>query len=90
MNNVFKALNDSTRREILSLLSNGNPLTVNEIHTQFNISMPSISHHLTILKNAELVKSVKKGQYVYYTIHTTVIQDVMKWLVSLNFKEGHL
>lgn len=87
MNNIFKALNDNTRREILTLLSKKSPLTVNEIHSHFDISMPSISHHLTILKNAELVKSVKKGQYVYYSIHTSVIQDILTWLISLNFKE---
>jgi len=66
------------------LLSEEGSLTVGEIHDQFEMSKPSISHHLTILKSAGLVTSEKKGQYVHYTIHTTVIQDLLAWMVKLN------
>ena len=82
MNSIFKALKDETRREILSLLKDKD-LSAGEISDAFNISKPSISHHLDILKRAELVNSEKKGQYVIYTINTTVMEDVMKWIVSL-------
>lgn len=84
LNDVFRALNDETRRRILTLLSEEGPLTVGEIHDQFEMSKPSISHHLTILRNAGLVTSVKKGQYVHYTLHTTVLQDLLTWMMKLN------
>lgn len=84
MNNVFRALNDETRRQILTMLSEGESLTASEIHEQFKMSKPSISHHLSNLKNAGLVTSEKKGQYVYYTLHTTVLQDLLTWMMKLN------
>lgn len=82
MNNVFKALNDSTRREILMLLKEKNR-TAGEIADQFNISKPSISHHLDILKRADLVTSEKKGQFVLYAINTTIVDDIFKWILTL-------
>ncbi len=86
MKAVFKALNDETRRKILDYLKEKD-LTAGEIADFFNISKPSISHHLDLLKRADLVSSIKKGQYVYYAINTTVLEDVMAWLVSLNQKK---
>ena len=84
LNNIFRALDDETRRKILTLLSEEGSLTVGEIHDQFEMSKPSISHHLTILRNAELVSSEKRGQYVHYTLHTTVLQDLIAWMMTLN------
>ena len=83
MNIIFKALNDATRREILDLLKEKN-LTAGEIADQFNISKPSISHHLDLLRQAGLVVSVKEGQYIYYSINTTVMDEVVKWIINLN------
>jgi len=82
---VFKALNDETRRKILDLLKEKD-LTAGEIADAFDISKPSISHHLDILKRADLVSSIKNGQFVFYSINTTVLEDVMKWLITFNFK----
>lgn len=76
MNKTFKALSDPTRREILKLLSKGD-LSANEIVQQFNMSQPSISKHLEILKQAELVTAEKKGQFVIYSINLTVLQSVL-------------
>ncbi len=84
MNNVFKALNDETRREILTLLSEEDFLNASEIYDKFEMSKPSISHHLTILKNAGLVTSEKKGQYIHYSLHTTALQDLLTWMMKLN------
>lgn len=78
-NDLFKALSDPTRREILMLLQK-QTLNAGEIAKHFTISKPSISHHLGILLNANLVISEKKGQYVYFTINSTVIQDLLIWL----------
>ena len=65
MNVIFKALNDATRREILDLLKEKDR-TAGEIADHFNISKPSISHHLDLLKQADLITSQKSGQFVIY------------------------
>lgn len=83
MNSVFKALNDKTRRDILELLRK-NDLTAGEIARHFDFSKPTISHHLDLLKQAGLVISVKKGQFVFYSLNTTVIEDLVKWFFTLN------
>jgi ArsR family transcriptional regulator, repressor of sdpIR and other operons len=86
MNIVFKALNDATRREILEMLQKKD-LTAGEIAEQFHISFPSISHHLDLLKQAQLVTTKKEGQYVYYSINTTVMDEILKWLMQFKPKK---
>jgi DNA-binding transcriptional ArsR family regulator len=86
LNILFKALNDPTRRAILELLKNKD-LTAGQIAEQFEISWPSISHHLELLRRAGLVMSVKEGQYVYYSINTTVMDEMMKWLLQFKSKK---
>ncbi len=81
MNSIFKALNDETRREIMELLK-VKDLTAGEIADFFNISKPSISHHLDILKRADLISSEKKGQFVIYSLNTTIMEDVLKWILT--------
>lgn len=78
MNNTFKALSDPTRRKILKILREKD-LTAGEISEYFNISKPSISHHLNILKNAELVLWEKNGQNIYYSLNSTAVQEIMNW-----------
>ena len=82
MNIVFKALNDGTRREILELLRKKD-MTAGEIAQQFDISWPSISHHLDLLRQAGLVSAKKSGQFVYYSLDTTVVDEILKWLIQL-------
>lgn len=86
MNAVFKALNDPTRREILELLK-AKDMTAGEIADQFHISFPSISHHLDLLKQAKLVIAEKEGQYVYYSLNTTVVDEIMKWFLQFRSKK---
>lgn len=81
MNDIFKALNDATRREILELLKIKN-LSAGEIADQFNMSKPSISHHLDILKRADLITSEKTGQFIFYSINTTIMEDVLQWILT--------
>ncbi len=81
-NDVFKALADPTRREILDRLKEKD-LTAGEIAEYFSISKPSISHHLTILKTAGLITQEKKGQFIYYSLNTTVLQDIYSWILKL-------
>ncbi|CAN5920663.1 sporulation delaying system autorepressor SdpR [soil metagenome] len=81
MNTLFKALNDQTRREILELLKEKD-LTAGEIADRFSISKPSISHHLDLLRQAGLVISVKQGQFILYSLNTTVLDEVVKWVMQ--------
>ncbi|GAK95050.1 transcriptional regulator ArsR family [Nonlabens ulvanivorans] len=82
MNSLFKALNDHTRRAILELLKE-NDLNAGEIANHFHISKPSISHHLDLLKQAGLVTAIKNGQYITYSINTTVMDELVQWIMKL-------
>ncbi|TAN15068.1 MAG: ArsR family transcriptional regulator [Chitinophagaceae bacterium] len=82
---AFKALNDETRREILRLLKNGD-MTAGEIAAHFNFSKPTISHHLDLLRQADLVAAVKEGQFIYYSLNTTVMDEIIQWMIRLNSK----
>jgi ArsR family transcriptional regulator len=86
MNRVFKALNDPTRREILELLREKD-MNAGEIADHFNITKPSISHHLDLLKQADLVLSEKNGQFITYSLNSTVVEDIIQWLMSFNQKK---
>lgn len=81
MNSIFKALNDETRRDILDLLK-VKDLSAGEIADYFNISKPSISHHLDILKRADLISYEKKGQFIIYSLNTTIMEDVLQWILT--------
>lgn len=86
LNLAFKALSDPTRRAILDLLQKQD-LSAGEIADHFTISKPSISNHLNLLKQAELVTDERRGQHIVYTLNTTVLHDVMKWLLQLHTTE---
>lgn len=87
LNLVFKALNDQTRRDILELLRK-KEMTAGEIAEQFRISAPSISHHLEILKRAQLIEAEKKGQFIIYSLNTTVLDDMISWAMRLGASSG--
>jgi ArsR family transcriptional regulator, arsenate/arsenite/antimonite-responsive transcriptional repressor len=75
-NRAFKALSDPTRREILRLLSRGER-TAGELASSFDMTKPSMSHHFTVLKEADLIRSRRDGQQIYYALNTTVLEDVL-------------
>ncbi|MBD2716004.1 winged helix-turn-helix transcriptional regulator [Microvirga sp. STR05] len=81
MNSLFKALNDPTRRSILELLRE-QPRTAGEIAEHFQFSKPTISHHLDLLRQADLVSSDKQGQFVTYTLNMTVMDELLGWLLQ--------
>jgi len=81
MGDVFKALSDPSRRKILELLKDQS-LNAGEIASYFQMTKPSISHHLTILKNSGLIVDERQGQNIVYSIDTTVFQDLMKWFMN--------
>ncbi|MBL7946690.1 MAG: winged helix-turn-helix transcriptional regulator [Flavobacteriales bacterium] len=82
MNKAFKALNDPTRRRILELLRQQD-MTAGDIAEEFDMSFPSISHHLDLLRQAGLVASVKEGQFVRYSLNTTVMDELIGWMLTL-------
>lgn len=86
MNDAFKALSDPSRRKILHLLKKQD-LSAGEIADQFNMTKPSISHHLNLLKQANLVDAEKKGQQVIYSLNTSVFEDVVTWFMDFLTKE---
>jgi ArsR family transcriptional regulator, arsenate/arsenite/antimonite-responsive transcriptional repressor len=79
---AFKALSDPTRRRILHLLGPGER-TAGDIAAQFRISAPSMSHHFNILKEAGLIRARREGQQIYYSLDTTVFQDVIAAMLDL-------
>jgi len=82
MNSLFKALNDQTRRQIVELLKDKD-MNAGQISDHFNISKPSISHHLDILKRADLITSEKKGQFIQYSLNTSILEDLLSWVLTL-------
>jgi DNA-binding transcriptional ArsR family regulator len=76
MNDAFKALADPTRRRILQLLRYGE-LTAGQLAEHFDMAKPSVSHHFSVLKQADLITSRKEGQQVYYSLNTTVMEDLL-------------
>lgn len=86
LSQIFAALSDRTRREILGLLAQGD-MTAGEIADHFTLSKPSISHHLNTLKQCGLVSDQRQGQHIIYSIETTVFHDVLAWVFTFIQKD---
>ena len=82
LQNTLKALADPIRREILNLLKNG-PLSAGEIVDHFLVTGASISRHLSVLKEADLIRDRREGKFIYYELNTSVLEDVMLWITDL-------
>ncbi|ANK38579.1 transcriptional regulator [Staphylococcus equorum] len=83
MRDVFKALSDNTRRDILEMLKD-NKLTASEIANHFDMSQASVSQHLKVLKFNDLVYTERQGKYIYYHLNLSVFEEVIKWIVQFN------
>jgi ArsR family transcriptional regulator len=81
-NGPFKALADPTRREILALLRQGE-MTAGALSEKFDMTKPSMSHHFAVLKEADLITSRREGQQIWYALNTTVVQDLVAWVMDL-------
>jgi DNA-binding transcriptional ArsR family regulator len=79
----FKAIADPNRRKILSLLKKEGVMTAGKIAQHFEISKPALSEHLKILRNADLICSIKKKQFIHYSLNTTILEDVMNWFKEI-------
>jgi ArsR family transcriptional regulator len=86
-NQAFRALADPTRREILRLLRSGEK-TAGELAQRFDMTKPTMSHHFSVLKEAELIVSRRDGQQIWYGLNTTVVQDLMAWTIDLIRGDG--
>ncbi len=86
MNILFKALGDPTRRQIIELLRKRD-MNAGEIADHFSMSKPSISHHLDLLRQADVVQSVKEGQFINYSLNTTVFDELVKWMMDISIKK---
>ena len=82
LQNTLKALADPIRREILNLLRKGK-MTAGEIAEKFDVTMASVSRHLSVLKDADLIRDTRDGKYIIYEINTSVLEDVMLWISEL-------
>ena len=81
-NNAFKAIADPARREILRLLRHGE-MTAGDLSGHFDMSKPTMSHHFSVLAEADLITRRREGQTIWYSLNTTVLQDVMAWMMDL-------
>jgi len=81
-NRAFKALADPTRRDILDLLRDGEK-TAGELAEHFDMTKPSMSHHFSVLKEADLIIRRREGQQIWYGLNTTVMQDLLAWALHL-------
>lgn len=79
---TLKALADPIRREILNMLKNGR-MSAGEISDCFPVTSASISRHLSVLKDADLVRDTREGQFIYYQINTSVLEETMLWIADL-------
>lgn len=82
MNAIFKALADPTRRQILRLLGD-HEMTAGDLAKHFAMTKPSMSHHFSVLKDADLIRFRREGQLIWYSVNTTVLQDVLAWAMDL-------
>ena len=87
MPDAFKALADPPRRRILELLAQGE-LTAGEIAAHFDMTKPSVSHHLNILKGAGLISDERRGQNIIYSINLTLFQELVKWFYDAKLIKG--
>ena len=86
MQDTLRALADPTRREILALLRAG-PLTAGQIAEKFPVSAAAISRHLSVLKEADLVRDQREGKYIYYELNASVLEEILLWLTTLKGEE---
>ena len=87
MQDTLRALADPTRREILTLLRAG-PLTAGQIAERFPVSAAAVSRHLSVLKEADLVRDRREGKYIYYELNASVLEEILLWLTTLEGEEN--
>lgn len=85
LQNTFKALSDPTRREILNMLKKES-LSAGEIAEHFNMSFAAVSRHLSVLKEADLIRDKRDGKFIFYELNASVLEETMLWIENLKEK----
>lgn len=85
---TLKALSDPIRRDILNLLKDGS-MSAGDIGSHFSVTGASISRHLSVLKDADLIRDRREGKYIYYELNASVLEEVMLWLATLKGENDH-
>ena len=80
--NTLKALSDPIRREILNLLKKGR-MSAGEIADRFDVTGASVSRHLSVLKEADLIRDKREGKFIYYELNASVLEEIMLWIADL-------
>ena len=88
LQNTLKALSDPIRREILNLLKSGR-LSAGDIADRFPVTGASISRHLSVLKDADLIRDTREGKYIYYDLNASVLEEIMLWISGLKGVDAH-
>ena len=89
LQNTLKALADPIRREILNLLKRGK-MSAGEITAHFEVTGASVSRHLSVLKDADLIRDTREGKYIIYELNTSVLEEIMLWVTDLKGGEEHV
>ena len=82
LQNTLRALADTIRREILNMLKNGR-LSAGQISEHFEVTGASVSRHLSVLKEADLIRDDRQGKYIFYELNTSVLEEIMLWITTL-------
>ena len=85
---TLQALADPTRREILNLLKQSR-MSAGEISNHFSISGAAVSRHLSVLKEADLIRDEREGKYIYYELNATVLEEILLWISELKGEKDH-
>jgi DNA-binding transcriptional ArsR family regulator len=85
---TLKALADPIRREILNMLKAGR-MSAGEIGSHFPVTAASISRHLSVLKEADLVRDEREGQFIFYELNASVLEEIMLWITNLKGEKDH-
>lgn len=88
MQDTLQALADPTRREILNLLKQSR-MSAGEISNHFLISGAAVSRHLSVLKEADLIRDERVGKYIYYELNVTVLEEILLWISELKGEKDH-
>ena len=88
LQNTMKALSDPIRREILNLLKRGR-MSAGDIVERFEVTGASISRHLSVLKDADLIRDKREGKYIYYELNASVLEEIMLWIADLKGENGN-
>lgn len=88
MQQTLKALADPIRREILNMLKGGR-MSAGEITSHFPVTAASISRHLSVLKDADLVRDTREGQFVFYDLNASVLEEILLWITDLKGESGY-